>query len=86
MHILNVVALDSVLAGRSMAPDRFSYHKSLHQCVLRLNTKLTIANIKKCPSFDKKDALLSNIFNEEFTLPQMFVSHGELVVYTPSDY
>ena len=26
-HILHIVALDSVPAGRSMAPDRFSYHK-----------------------------------------------------------
>ena len=29
--------------------------------------------------------MLSKFFNEEFTLPRVFVLHGELVVHTPSD-
>ena len=71
------------LLGDRWPQTNFPTIKSIRQCVLRLNSKLT--NIKKFPSSDKKDAMLSKFFNEEYTLPRVFVSHGELTVHTPSD-
>ena len=72
----------SLLGDRWPQTD-FPTIKSIRQSVLRLTSKLT--NIKKCPSSDKKDAMLSQFFNEEYALPRVFVLHGELVVHTTSD-
>ena len=72
------------LLGDGWPQTYFPTIKSIRQCVLRLNS--TVSNIKKFPSSDNKDAKLSKFFNEDYTLPRVFVSHGELVVHDSSSF